>query len=59
MDNLLEIDLNEFVSKQIAEKLFISLNTVEVHRSNIFIKTGSKNVAGLITLALEKNLLQN
>ena len=51
--------MEENTSKQIAEKLFISLNTVEVHRSNIFIKTGSKNVAGLITLALEKNLLQN
>ena len=56
---ILKLIMEENTSKQIAEKLFISLNTVEVHRSNIFIKTGSKNVAGLITLALEKNLLQN
>lgn len=54
---ILKLIMEQNTSKQIAEKLFISLNTVEVHRSNIFIKTGAKNVAGLITLALEKNLI--
>ena len=55
---ILKLILEENTSSQIAEKLFISLNTVETHRANLFSKTGVKNVAGLIKVALYKNLLQ-
>ena len=54
---ILRLIMDEYTSKQIAEKLFISINTVETHRANLFAKTGAKNVAGLITIALKKNLL--
>lgn len=54
---ILRLIMDEYTSKQIAEKLFISINTVETHRANLFVKTGAKNVAGLITIALGKNLL--
>lgn len=55
---ILKLIMDEYTSKQIAEKLYISINTVETHRANLFTKTGVKNVAGLITIAIEKNLLE-
>jgi DNA-binding NarL/FixJ family response regulator len=38
----------EYTSSQIAEKLHISLNTVENHRKNIFQKLKVKNSAGMV-----------
>ncbi|MCP9767235.1 DNA-binding response regulator [Lacihabitans sp. LS3-19] len=48
----------EYSSSQIAEKLFISLNTVETHRKNIFRKTGVKNSFGLLKYALLNQLIE-
>lgn len=42
-------------SNEIAEKLFISTKTVEVHRTNLFHKANVKNVAELIIWALKNN----
>lgn len=42
---------------QIAEKLFISIDTVESHRKNLHNKLNVKNTATLIRFALENNLL--
>lgn len=47
----------EFTNKQIAEELFISERTVETHRKNIFRKTGTNNLVGLIKFAYSNNLL--
>lgn len=44
-------------NKQIGEELFISERTVETHRKNIFRKTDSKNIVGLIKFAYKNNLL--
>lgn len=44
----------EYQSKEIAEMLHISLNTVSSHRKNIFRKTGTQSVLQLIKLGLEK-----
>ncbi|MCK9270405.1 MAG: response regulator transcription factor [Bacteroidales bacterium] len=44
-------------NKEIAEKLFISERTVETHRKNIFAKTKTKSMAGLIRYALEHKLI--
>lgn len=44
---------SELSNAQIGEKLFISERTVETHRKNIFRKTNTKSVAGLIKLAIE------
>ena len=41
----------------IAEELFISVNTVETHRRHITEKLGAKNVATLIMKAVSKGLL--
>lgn len=39
-------------SNQIADELFISVRTVQVHRSNILKKLGIKNAAGLVRYAV-------
>jgi two-component system nitrate/nitrite response regulator NarL len=47
----------EFSNKQIAEKLFISERTVETHRKNIFRKTNTNSVIGLVKFAYEHKLV--
>lgn len=47
----------EYSNKQIAETLFISERTVETHRKNIFRKTQTNGVIGLIKFAYERRLI--
>ena len=47
----------EMTNRQIAEELFISERTVETHRKNIFRKTGTNNMVGLIKFAYANNLI--
>lgn len=47
----------QLTTQEIADKLFISLKTVERHRTNLFKKTGAKNVVGLVIFALKKQLI--
>lgn len=47
----------ELSNAEIGEKLFISERTVETHRKNIFRKTNTKSVAGLIKLAIEQKII--
>ncbi len=42
-------------SQEIADKLFISQKTVEVHRTNIFRKTDVRNIGELIVWAIKNN----
>ena len=42
---------------QVAEKLFISIDTVDTHRKNLHNKLNVKNTATLIRTAIEHNLL--
>ncbi len=44
-------------AKEISNILFISPKTVEGHKNNIFIKTGAKNIAGLVIYAIQNNIL--
>ena len=53
---ILELILEEHTTQEIAEKLFISFGTVETHRRNMLIKTGARNTAGLVRIALEYEL---
>ena len=55
---ILKLILDENTTIEIANKLFISISTVETHRANLFLKTGVKNMAGLIKIAIEKNLTE-
>lgn len=47
----------EYSNKQIAESLFISERTVETHRKNIFRKTNTNSVIGLIKYAYLHKLI--
>ncbi len=54
---VLQLIVNENTTQEIAEKLFISVNTVETHRNNLLQKLDVKNVAGLVRVAMEKGLV--
>jgi len=43
--------------KEIACKLNISPRTVDTYRENIFIKTNSKNIAGVVIYAIKNNII--
>ena len=47
----------ELSNKHIAEKLFLSERTVETHRKNIFRKTNTASVIGLVKYAYEHKLI--
>jgi DNA-binding NarL/FixJ family response regulator len=49
---------NGMTNIEIANKLFISPKTVEVHKSNIFRKTDVKNSAQLVIYAIKRGLIE-
>lgn len=55
--DVLGLIAKEFSNKEIAEKLFISERTVETHRKNIFRKTRTTSLVGLIKFAYEHKLI--
>lgn len=55
---ILHLIANQYSNKEIAEKLYVSVSTVETHRSKMFDKTNSKCVVGLIRYAVENDLLE-
>ena len=54
---ILDLILKEFTSREIAEKLYISKQTVDTHRLSIMEKTGSKSIVGLIKYALRAGII--
>jgi len=54
---VLKLIAKEYSNEKIGEKLFISERTVEAHRRNIFIKTKTKSVVGLIKYAIKEKLI--
>ncbi len=54
---VLGLILDEMTTKEIAEKLFISVGTVETHRRNMLAKVGARNTAGLVRIAIEYGLV--
>jgi len=47
----------EYTTQDMAGLLYLSPHTIETHRANVLIKLGAKNVAGLVRIAIERNLL--
>jgi DNA-binding NarL/FixJ family response regulator len=54
---ILKLICEGYSNNQIADKLFISIRTVEGHKSNLISKTGVKNTISLVMYALKKNLV--
>ena len=54
---VLQLIGKEHSTQEIADMLYISPHTVESHRSNLMLKAGVKNTAGLIRWAVENDLL--
>ncbi len=53
---ILHMIVESMTSQDIADKLYISLRTVETHRSNIMQKLGLKNSAALVRFAIENGI---
>ena len=55
---VVELIAKEYSNAQIAEALFISERTVETHRKNIFRKTDTKGVIGLLKYCVDKKIIK-
>jgi len=55
---ILKLICEGYSNAQIADKLFISIRTVEGHKSNLINKTGVKNTINLVMYALRNNLVE-
>ena len=55
---VLQLVCEQLSAPEIADKLFISPRTVEGHRNTLMIKTGSKNIAGLVVYALQNGIVE-
>ena len=55
---ILELICKECGSAEIAEKLFLSVRTVEGHRNSLLLKTQSRNTAGLVLYAIRHQLFE-
>jgi DNA-binding NarL/FixJ family response regulator len=53
---VLQLICQEFSNGEIAEKLFISIRTVDGHRNNLLAKTGCHNTAGLVLFAVKHHI---
>lgn len=53
---VLKLIAQEYSNSEIAEKLYISIRTVDTHRRNLLEKLGVKNTAGLVKFAIQKGL---
>lgn len=54
---ILNLIAKEMNNEEIATKLFISERTVETHRRNIFTKTKTKTIVGLIKYAIKNGMV--
>ncbi|QNR24552.1 response regulator transcription factor [Croceimicrobium hydrocarbonivorans] len=57
--DILMLICEQLTNQEIADKLFISLKTVENHRTNLFAKINAKNVVGAVLFALEHKLIDH
>lgn len=54
---ILQLITEEMTNQEIADKLFLSLRTVENHRNNLLQKLKVKNTAGLVKVAILEGLV--
>jgi two-component system, NarL family, response regulator NreC len=56
-EEILQLVCQQYTAEEIAQKLFISVKTVNGHRNNLLQKTGSRNVTGLVLYAIRNNIV--
>lgn len=56
---VLELICKEYTNAEIADKLYLSVRTIDAHRRNLLQKTGARNTAGLVRYAMKHHLLGN
>jgi DNA-binding NarL/FixJ family response regulator len=54
---ILQMVVDGYTNKEVAEALSISVRTVEAHRQNLFRKMEVDNVVKLVRISLELNLV--
>jgi DNA-binding NarL/FixJ family response regulator len=54
---VLHLVCGQYSTAEIAEKLYISARTVEGHRNNILVKSGTRNIAGLVVFAIQNRIV--
>lgn len=54
---ILKLIAEEYSNPEIAEKLFISIRTVDTHRRNLLDKLQAKNTAGLVRYAMKHGIV--
>lgn len=54
---VLKLVTQELSSAEIAQRLFVSVSTIDSHRKNIMIKLGVDNIVGLIKVAVNNGLI--
>jgi DNA-binding NarL/FixJ family response regulator len=56
---VLKLLAQQLTTKEIGEKLFVTKKTIEVLKSNLLLKIGTKNTAGLIIYAIQNKLIDS
>jgi DNA-binding NarL/FixJ family response regulator len=56
--DVLKLIAQEYSTNEIADKLFVSVNTIESHRKSLIKKLDAKNVVGLIKFAMRHKLVE-
>jgi DNA-binding NarL/FixJ family response regulator len=54
---VLKLVCQECSNQEIADKIFLSVRTVEGYRARLFEKTGSKNLVGLVIYAIKRGII--
>ena len=55
---ILELICQQYTTREIGDKLFISPRTVDGHRNNLLAKMNCKNIAGLVAFAIQNQLVK-
>jgi len=55
---ILNLIADGLTNNEIAQKLYLSIGTVDTHRKNLLAKFGTRNIASLIKMAMQWQLLQ-
>lgn len=55
---ILKLICKEYSNGEIAEKLFLSVSTIETHRKNLIARLGVNNTVGLVKYAIRNHLIE-